>query len=108
VNNHWRKVVVLHVLCLVAFRYSVRYNSIEVKPAMTFAQTVKNTRDSLHLSQQAFAAELGVSYATINRWENEAQKPSKLALALFYRYCAERDLPWEQIIGKAQDGGNRK
>ena len=74
---------------------------------MTFAQIVKSTRDSLRLSQQAFAAELGVSYATINRWENEAQKPSKLALTLFSRYCAERGLQWEQIIVKAQDGGNR-
>ena len=74
---------------------------------MIFAQALKNTQDSLHLSQQAFAAELGVSYATINRWENEAQKPSKLALAMFSRYCSEHGLHIEPIIGETQDGGNR-
>lgn len=74
---------------------------------MTFAQTVKNARNHLRLSQQAFAAELGISYATVNRWENEAQKPSKLALRLFSHYCAEHGLSCEPMANKAQDGGTR-
>lgn len=74
---------------------------------MTFAQTVKNTRDCLRQSRQALAAELGINYATINRWGNEVQKLSKLALTQFLRYCAEHGLLLELGIGDAQDGGTR-
>jgi len=32
------------------------------------------------LTQEQFAAQLGVTYPTINRWENGRSKPSPLAL----------------------------
>ena len=32
----------------------------------------------MELTQQAFAGQIGVSFATINRWENAQTKPSKL------------------------------
>jgi transcriptional regulator with XRE-family HTH domain len=32
------------------------------------------------LTQEQFAARLGVTYPTINRWENRRSKPSPLAL----------------------------
>lgn len=32
------------------------------------------------LTQEKFAAKLGVTYPTINRWENERAKPSPLAM----------------------------
>lgn len=37
-------------------------------------------RESLGLSQQALADELGASFTSVNRWENEQQRPSPLAL----------------------------
>jgi transcriptional regulator with XRE-family HTH domain len=39
------------------------------------------------LSQEDLARELGVSYATVNRWENSQAKPSKLARAQLDAFC---------------------
>lgn len=36
---------------------------------MTFGEKVKSARLQLFLSQEKLAKELGVSFATINRWE---------------------------------------
>ena len=38
---------------------------------------IKTVRNQLGMSQQAFAAALGVSFATVNRWENGKAKPQK-------------------------------
>jgi DNA-binding transcriptional regulator YiaG len=48
---------------------------------------VKEVRRQLSLSQEALARELGVSFATVNRWENGHVKPSKLARAQFDTFC---------------------
>jgi putative transcriptional regulator len=44
------------------------------------AQLVRELRQRLGLSQEKFAAKLGVTFPTINRWENGRAKPSPLAL----------------------------
>lgn len=59
---------------------------------MTFSQAVLGLRESLHLTQISFAKELGVSYTSVNRWENNAQKPSPLAIKMLRTYCKERGL----------------
>src|SRR5262249_48582180 len=41
------------------------------------AEQIKAVRNQLKMSQQAFAAALGVSFATVNRWENGKAKPQK-------------------------------
>lgn len=43
--------------------------------------TVKEMRQKLGLSQQAFADQLGVTFATVNRWENGKAKPQKDRIA---------------------------
>jgi DNA-binding transcriptional regulator YiaG len=43
----------------------------------------------LALSQEGLARELGVSFATVNRWENAQVKPSKLAKAQFETFCSK-------------------
>jgi DNA-binding transcriptional regulator YiaG len=48
---------------------------------------VKEVRRQLSLSQEGLARELGVSFATVNRWENSHVKPSKLARAQFDTFC---------------------
>lgn len=40
-------------------------------------KSIKEIRGQLGLSQEAFAAALGVSFATVNRWENDKAKPQK-------------------------------
>lgn len=45
------------------------------------AQTlVRHLRQLLGLTQEQFAAEVGVTLVTINRWENNRAKPLPLAL----------------------------
>ena len=41
---------------------------------------VRELRDRTGLTQEKFAAKLGVTFPTINRWENGRAKPSPLAL----------------------------
>jgi len=48
---------------------------------------VKEVRQQLSISQEDLARELGVSYATVNRWENGQAKPSKLARAQVDAFC---------------------
>ena len=45
---------------------------------------IKQIRKRLGLTQEQFARELGVSFITVNRWENGHAKPSPLA-----RRCIE-------------------
>lgn len=43
-------------------------------------QLIRAIRLETGLTQEQFAAELGVTYPTINRWENGHNKPSPLAM----------------------------
>ena len=52
-----------------------------------FANQVKNVRIQLEMSQKKLANALGVSFATINRWENSRNEPSQLAKISFYEFC---------------------
>lgn len=45
-----------------------------------FAGLVRETRQRLNLSQAKFAAKLGVSFQSVNRWENGRTKPLPMAL----------------------------
>ncbi len=46
----------------------------------TMAKLVRELRELTGLTQEKFAAKLGVTFPTINRWENDRAKPSPLAL----------------------------
>lgn len=52
-----------------------------------YPSLVKEVRRQLSISQEDLARELGVSYATVNRWENAQAKPSKLARAQLDAFC---------------------
>ncbi|MEH2280272.1 MAG: helix-turn-helix transcriptional regulator [Nostoc sp.] len=43
-------------------------------------QIIRDLRLLTGLTQEQFAATLGVTYTTINRWENGHSKPSPLAM----------------------------
>lgn len=44
------------------------------------ARLVRELREITGLTQEKFAARLGVTFPTINRWENDRAKPSPLAM----------------------------
>jgi putative transcriptional regulator len=64
-----------------------------------FAQQVKAVRKQLKLSQDELAQALGVSFATVNRWENGKTAPSKLAQRQFEQFCMDK-----KQQGALQDG----
>ncbi|MBD3391230.1 MAG: helix-turn-helix domain-containing protein [Chitinivibrionales bacterium] len=58
-----------------------------MKETRAFPKLVKQVRNKLGLSQEELAHELGVSFATINRWENGKTIPFKLARRQFATFC---------------------
>ncbi len=48
------------------------------KPGDDYAERIKRLRVAIGLTQQALADSLGVSFATVNRWENEQTRPSRV------------------------------
>ena len=59
---------------------------------MNFAEQVKYVRTKLKLSQEDLAHELGVSFATINRWEKGSYNPSRLAKKAFEDFCLRNSI----------------
>ncbi len=55
-----------------------------------FSEQVKAVRAALNLSQEDLAHAIGVSFATVNRWENGKTNPSKLAQRQFEHFCEDK------------------
>lgn len=70
-----------------------------------FSDTVRDLRNQLKMSQEELAHELGVSFATINRWENEKTVPSRLARTQFENFCKRMTKSGMYIM---REGGNGK
>lgn len=49
-------------------------------PPKDIPRLVRELRERTGLSQEKFAAKLGVTFPTVNRWENGKAKPSPLGL----------------------------
>lgn|GEM_PF-267407 len=54
---------------------------IQVHSLEEIAILVRSLRQNLGLSQEKFAAKLGVTLPTVSRWERQISTPSHLALA---------------------------
>ena len=67
--------------------------------AGSIAYTVRRLREHTGLTQEQFAARLGVTFATINRWENGHVKPSPLALRQIGNLAREVALPGAEELG---------
>lgn len=62
-----------------------------------FSEQVKYVRKLLNMSQNKLAQTLGVSFATINRWENSKNVPSQLAQNTFYDFCENNFIDLEKL-----------
>ncbi len=56
---------------------------------MNYRVIVKNLRDKLVLSQQEFAILLGVSFTSVNRWENGKSEPTIKVKRKILNLCKE-------------------
>lgn len=55
-------------------------NKTPLEDEPDIGDVIRELRQELGLTQEKFAAKLGVTFPTVNRWENKKAKPSPLAL----------------------------
>lgn len=72
---------------------------------MTFRENIKLIRQKLFLSQETFAKELGVSFATVNRWETGKTKPTYKTMKLIDEYCRKNNINFD-ISKEFMEGNN--
>ena len=63
---------------------------------MTFGEKVKFARLQLFLSQEKFAKELNVSFATINRWERGLCEPNYVGQKAVHALCKNNHIKFEE------------
>lgn len=64
---------------------------------MKSSDQIKEIRSRLDLSQAELAEKLGVSFATVNRWEKGHCEPSQIAVNAIKSLCAEHDIDFSQL-----------
>lgn len=67
---------------------------------MTFSEAVRSVRRQSNLSQQAFADKLGVSFSTVNRWENGRHIPNRMAINTIKAFCCENRIEFKYHSGE--------
>ena len=68
---------------------------------MKSSDIIKDIRSRLNLSQTELADKLGVSFATVNRWEKGHRTPSQIALGNIKRLCADNKIDYTQFEGNS-------
>ena len=69
---------------------------------MTIDEILKSIRKELNISQETLARDLNVSFATLNRWENNRAKPSRLAMVQIKEYATQNGASGEVIAALEQ------
>lgn len=64
---------------------------MDQSPGDDYPAHIKRLRARLGLTQAALAERLGVSFPTINRWENGKSRPSQLSWNQILRLGGERE-----------------
>ena len=64
---------------------------------MDFKDKVKYVRKKLYLSQQMMAQELGVAFATVDRWESGRCHPNYKAQKAFAEFCKANGIEVEEL-----------
>ncbi len=62
---------------------------------MNFSEDIKKIRRKAFLTQEKFAKEIGVSFATVNRWETGKAKPNLKTMKLIDDYCKRNDIDFD-------------
>lgn len=68
---------------------------MKVSNSKDLGRLVRALRERLDLTQERFAAKLGVTFTSVNRWENARARPSPLALRQI-----------EQLVNDLGENGN--
>lgn len=66
---------------------------------MKSSEMIREIRSCLNLSQSELAKKLGVSFATVNRWEKDHCEPSQIAINVIKSLCADNNIDFSQFEG---------
>jgi putative transcriptional regulator len=61
------------------------------------SQIIKEIRSYLNLSRSELADALGVSFATVNRWEKGHCEPAQIAVNAIKNLCANNKIDFSQF-----------
>ena len=61
---------------------------------------IRELRQQLNLSQKQFATRLGVSFKTVNRWQNGHTVPSNIALKLIEEMLRKMGEPGKRLLNQ--------
>ena len=62
---------------------------------MSFSEDIKRIRRKAFLTQEDFAKEIGVSFATVNRWETGKARPNLITMKLIDDYCKRNEIDFD-------------
>lgn len=65
---------------------------------MPIDKILKAIRKDLNISQETLARDLSVSFATLNRWENNRANPSRLAILRIKDYAAQQNVSEKVLV----------
>lgn len=63
-------------------------------------ELIHEVRREIRLTQEEFAASLGVTFNTVNRWENRRSRPSPMAIKLIELKLQEMGERGEKLLQK--------
>lgn len=64
---------------------------------MPFSSEIKKARLSCFMNQSEFANAIGVSFTTVNRWENGKAQSNVKAMKSLKRFCIEHGYSYELL-----------
>ena len=62
---------------------------------MQFSKCIKEIRNQANMSQEEFARNIGVSFATVNRWENDKTEPSFQTIKKIDSFCVNNSINFD-------------
>ena len=62
-----------------------------------YQKAVKDLRDKLIMTQAEFAKMLGVSFTSINRWENAQNRPTTTVRKQIVELCKEKNIELKEV-----------
>lgn len=62
---------------------------------MSFSASIKRVRKEALMTQKQFAEALGVSFTTVNRWENRKMLPAFSTIKTIDAFCKEHGIEFD-------------
>ncbi|KAM3106816.1 helix-turn-helix domain-containing protein [Phormidesmis sp. 146-33] len=68
--------------------------------SLEISDLIRDLRKRLNLTQEQFASRLGITFATVNRWERKKSRPSSLAQKLLLDLIKQMGKDGEDLLAR--------